>query len=56
MMRMRLPQQGQGCSGGFGCSDFVLAALMALIGMSGTASKTRIRAMLLARVGLVSKP
>src|SRR5712692_5430807 len=55
MMRMRPPQQGQGCSGGFGSSDFVLAALMASIGMSGTASKARIRAMLLARVGLASR-
>src|SRR5215831_20979721 len=52
MMRMRLPQQGQACSGAFGSSDFVWAALMASIGMSGTASSARIRAMLLARVGL----
>jgi hypothetical protein len=38
MMRMRLPQQGQGCSGALGSSDssgFVVAALMASIGMSG---------------------
>jgi hypothetical protein len=56
MMRMRLPQQGQGRSGGFGSWDFVWAALMASIGMSGTASSSRIRAMLLARVGLVSRP
>ena len=37
MMRMRLPQQGQGWSGGCGSSGFVVAALMASIGMSGTA-------------------
>jgi hypothetical protein len=57
MMRMRrLPQYGQGCSGALGSSGFVVAALMASIGMSRTASKARIRAMLLARVGLVSRP
>jgi hypothetical protein len=55
MMRMRLPQHGQGCSGALSSSGFVVAALMASIGMSGTASKARIRAMLLARVGLVSR-
>jgi hypothetical protein len=53
MMRMRLPQHGQGCSGALGSSGFVVAALMASIGMSGTASSSRIRAMLLARVGLM---
>jgi hypothetical protein len=51
MMRMRLPQHGQGCSGAFGSSGFVVAALMASIGRSGTASSSRIRAMLLAQVG-----
>src|SRR5215468_21932 len=51
MIRMRLPQQGQGCSGAFGSSDFVWAVLMASIAMSGTASSSRIRAMLLARAG-----
>src|SRR5215813_7452816 len=56
MMRMRLPQHGQECSGGFSSSGFVVAASMASIGMSDTASKARIRAMLLARVGLVSRP
>jgi hypothetical protein len=55
MMRMGLPQHGQGCSGAFGSSGFVVAALMASIGMSGTASSSRIRAMLLARVGLVEQ-
>src|ERR1700719_1622496 len=48
-MIMRPPQQGQGCSGVFGSSGLVLAALMASIGMSGTASNSRIRAIFLAR-------
>ena len=56
MMRMRLPQQGQGCSGAFGSSGLALAALMASIGMRGTASSWRIRAILRARVLLVRKP
>jgi hypothetical protein len=53
MMSMRLPQQGQGCSGGFDSSG--LAALMASIGMRGTASSSRIRAMFLARVSVTSR-
>jgi hypothetical protein len=56
MMIMRPPQQGQGCCGVFGCSGLVLAALMASIGMSGTASKSRARAMLRARAALLSRP
>src|SRR5712671_8234875 len=56
MMIMRLPQQGQGCSGCFGSSGVALAALMASIGMSGTASNSRARAIFLARVWLVSRP
>jgi hypothetical protein len=40
------PQQGQGCSGAFGSSGLALAALMASIGMRGTASSSRIRAIL----------
>src|SRR6266851_2827495 len=56
MMIMRLPQQGQGCSGAFGSSGLALAALMASIGMRGTASSSRIRAILRARVWLVRKP
>src|SRR5215831_4847031 len=56
MMSMRLPQQGQGCSGAFGSSGLALAALMASIGMSGTARSARIRAIFLARVWLVSSP
>jgi hypothetical protein len=47
---------GQGCSGAFGFSGFVVAALMTSSGMSDTASRARIRATLLARVGLVSRP
>jgi hypothetical protein len=43
MMRMRLPQQGRGCSGACSSSGFVVAALMASIGMSGSANKARIR-------------
>jgi hypothetical protein len=38
MMRMRLPQHGQGCSGGCNSSGFAVAALITSIGMSGTAS------------------
>ena len=38
MMRMRSPQQGQGCPGAFGSSGLALTALTASIGMSGTAS------------------
>ena len=41
MMRMRPPQQGQGCSGAFGSSGLALTALMASIGMSGAASRSR---------------
>src|SRR5215467_5572127 len=56
MMRIGLPQQGQGCSGAFGASGLALAALMASTGMSGTASNSRARAIFLARVWLVSSP
>jgi len=56
MMIMRPPQQGQGCSGSFGSSGGALPALMASIGMSGTASNSRARAIFLARVWLVSRP
>src|SRR5713226_6704245 len=56
MMIMRPPQQGQGCCGCFGSSGVALAALMASIGMSGTASNSRARAIFLARVWLVSRP
>jgi hypothetical protein len=38
-MRMQPPQHGQGCSGAFGSSGFVVAALMASIGMSGSAEQ-----------------
>jgi hypothetical protein len=55
MMRMRPPQHQQGCSGAFGSSGFAVAALMASTGMSGTASSSRIRSMLLARVGPVNR-
>jgi len=48
--RMRPPQHGKERSGVFGSSGLGLAALMASIGMSGTESKVRMRAMLLARV------
>ena len=50
MMRMRLPQQGQGRSGAFGSSGLALTALMASIGMSGAASSSRMRAIFLTRV------
>src|SRR5258706_1284142 len=50
MMIMRLPQQGQGCCGCLGSSGVALAALMASIAMSGTASNSRARAIFLARV------
>ena len=56
MMIMRLPQQGQGCCGCFGSSGVALAALMASIGMSGTESNSRARAMLRARAALLSRP
>jgi hypothetical protein len=62
MMVMRPPQQGQERPGAFGSSGWALvealgqAALMASIGMSGAASSSRIRAMFLARVGVVRKP
>jgi hypothetical protein len=51
MMRIRAPQHGQGWSGAFGSSGLALAALMASIGMSGTASSARMRAIFLARAG-----
>jgi hypothetical protein len=56
MMRMGPPQQGQGCSGGFGSSGAGPRALMASMGMSGGASSSRIRATLRARDWLVRKP
>jgi len=56
MMIMRPPQQGQGCSGAFGSSGLALAALMVSMGISATASKSRARAIFLARVWLVSRP
>jgi hypothetical protein len=48
---IRLQQYGQGYSGDCSSSGFVVAALMALIAISGTVSKARIRAMLLAVLG-----
>src|SRR5215471_16518850 len=56
MMRMRAPQHGQGWSGAFGSSGLALAALMASIGMSGTASSARMRAICLARDWQARKP
>ena len=56
MMRMWLPQQGQGCSGAFGSSGLALTALMASIGMNGAASSSRTRAIFSTRVWLVSQP
>src|SRR5712692_8205671 len=56
MMIMRPPQQGQGCCGVCGSSTLVLAALMASIGSIGTASSSRARAMLSARVALARRP
>src|SRR6266851_397915 len=55
MMIMRPPQQGQGCCGVCGSSTLVLAALMASIGSIGTASSSRARAMLSARVVLANR-
>jgi hypothetical protein len=55
MMRMQLPQQGQGWSGAFDSSGLALTALMASIGMSGTASSSRIRADIL-DAGLAREP
>src|SRR5258707_14710208 len=56
MMIMRLPQEGKGWCGCLGSSGVALAALMASIAMSGTASNSRARAIFLARVWLVSRP
>ncbi len=56
MMRMGPPQQGQGCSGAFGCSGVVLRALMASTGINGAASSSRMRAMLRARDWLLRNP
>jgi len=44
MMRIRPQQHGQECSGVFSSSGVAVAALMASIGKSGTASKARMRA------------
>jgi len=56
MMRMGPPQQGQGCSGAFGCSGVVSRALMASTGINGAASSSRMRAMLRARDWLLRNP
>jgi len=46
----------QGCSGGFGSSDFVVAALMASIGMGELRAFREYARCLLARARLISRP